>query len=183
MTKTKWQLDPAHSELGFKIKHLMIANVSGAFKVFDVKVETDGDDFSTARVDATVDIQSIDTKQAQRDQHLRTGDFFEADKFPQAKFTSKKIEKKNDDTFAVSGDLTMKGITKPITFDVEFARVQKDPYGTPGRAALSINGKINRSEWGITYNSVLETGGLALGEEVKLFADVQVVKEASEVLA
>lgn len=181
MKTTKWKIDPAHSELGFKIKHLMIAHVNGTFRKFDVTVETNGDDFATAHILATVEVQSIDTNQAQRDNHLRTSDFFEAEKFPIAVFNSTKVERTGEDTYNVIGDLTLKGITKQVTLGVEYSGITKDPYGGAGRAGFSVTGKINRTEWGINFNSVLETGGVALGEEVKLFSEVQVVKQAVEV--
>lgn len=147
MKTTKWKIDPAHSELGFKIKHLMIAHVNGTFRKFDVTVETNGDDFATAHILATVEVQSIDTNQAQRDNHLRTSDFFEAEKFPIAVFNSTKVERTGEDTYNVIGDLTLKGITKQVTLGVEYSGITKDPYGGAGRAGFSVTGKINRTEW------------------------------------
>lgn len=182
MSKTKWKLDLSHSELGFKIKHLMITNVSGTFKNFDVHVETDGEDFSTAVIRATVDVPSINTSNDQRDQHLRTSDFFEAEQHPKIGFESTSVEKQDENTFLVFGDLTMKGVTRPVALTVEFGGVTKDPWGGE-RAGFTITGKVNRSDWGINFNGALETGGLMLGEEVKLQSEVELVKQVAAVAA
>jgi polyisoprenoid-binding protein YceI len=183
MEKTKWKGDISHSELGFKIKHLMITNVSGSFKNFDIDVETQGDDFSTAKIKATLDMASISTNNDQRDAHLRNADFFETDKYPEMKFESSKIEKIDDESFYLYGDLTFKGITKPVKLNVEHTgSVTKDPRGGE-RTGFSISGKINRSDWGVNFNGVLETGGLMLSEEVKINGEIQLVKEAVAVPA
>jgi polyisoprenoid-binding protein YceI len=182
MATTKWALDPTHSELGFKIKHLMITNVSGFIKNFHVEAETEGTDFSTARVKVTADMSSISTNNEQRDAHLRNADFFEVEKYPELTFVSTKVEKTDDDTFNVHGDLTLKGITKPLTLQVEYAGVTKDFYGNE-KAGFTVTGKIKRNEWGISFNKALETGGVALGEEVKLNSEIQLVKQAVAVPA
>lgn len=177
METTKWILDPTHSELGFKIKHLMITNVSGSFKNFTVQVETKNNDFSTARIKATAEINSINTNNEQRDQHLRNSDFFEAEKYPELKFQSTGIEKIDNETFNLYGDLTMKGVTKPVKLTVEYNVLSKDPWGGE-RAGLVITGKLNRNDWGISFNGILETGGLMLGEEVKINSEIQLMKQA-----
>ena len=182
MAKTKWNADLTHSELGFKIKHLMITNVPGSFKNFQAEVETDKDDFSAAQIRLTADVHSISTSNEPRDQHLRTADFFEADKHPQLIFQSTKIEKQNDDTFQLSGDLTMKGVTRPVRLSVEYNGITRDPWGGE-RAGFSVTGKLNRSDWGIRFNSALETGGVMLGEEVKIHAEIELVKQAIAVAA
>lgn len=182
MSTTKWVLDPTHSELGFKIRHLMISNVSGSFRSFQVDVDTQDDDFSTAQIRVTADIASIHTNNEQRDHHLRNSDFFEAETHPQLSFQSTKIEKLSDDTFTVYGELTMKGVTKPVKLAVEYSGVTKDPWGGV-RAGYTISGKINRSDWGITFNGVLETGGVALSEEVKINSEIQLVKQLETVPA
>ena len=179
---TKWILDPTHSELGFKIRHLMIANVSGSFKSFQAEAKTDGDDFSTAKISVTADLVSIFTNNEQRDAHLRNSDFFEVEKYPILKFTSTRIAEANDDSFVLHGDLTMKGVTRPVQLNVEYSGITKDPWGGE-RVGFSITGKIKRSDWGLNFNNVLETGGLALGEEVKIDAEIQLVKEPVAVLA
>lgn len=176
MTTTKWSLDPSHSEIGFKIKHLMISNVSGNFNKFDVQVETNGDDFANATVTANIDVASINTNNEQRDAHLGNADFFETDKHPNIIFKSTKVEKVDDDTFNLYGDLTIKETTKPVKLSVEYSGIAKDPWGNV-KAGFTINGKINRKDWGINYNAVLETGGIMLGEELKVNGEIQLVKQ------
>lgn len=182
MANTKWALDPLHSELGFKIKHLMITNVSGSFKNFHIEMDTAGEDFSTAQVRLTADLNSITTNNEQRDAHLRNGDFFDADNFPKMEFRSTGIEPSGDDSFTLNGELTLKGISKPVRLEVEYSGVTKDPWGTE-RAGFTVTGKIRRSDWGINFNSVLETGGVALSDEVKISAEAQMVKQATVVPA
>ena len=182
MATIKWQLDPAHSELGFKIRHLMITNVSGSFKNFSVQAETEGADFTTAKITATADMSSISTNNAQRDEHLRTADFFEVEKHPELEFVSSNIEKIDSNSFILHGALTLKGVTKPVKLNVEFSGVTKDPWGGE-RAGFTVSGKINRSDWGVNFNGVLETGGLMLGEEVKIQSEAQLVKQAVKAVA
>jgi polyisoprenoid-binding protein YceI len=182
MAKTKWVLDPTHSELGFKIKHLMITNVSGFFKNFEATVETEDADFSTAQISLTVDMASISTNNEQRDAHLRNSDFFEVAQYPTLTFKSTQIKQVDNDTFLVQGELTMKGITKPVKLNVEYNGLTKDPWGGE-RAGFVITGKINRSDWGVNFNSLLETGGVALSEEVKINSEIQLVKQAVSVAA
>ena len=176
MSTTKWALDATHSELGFKLKHLMISNVSGRFNSFDVSAETGNDEFSDANITATIDVASIFTNNEQRDGHLRTGDFFEIEKYPNITFKSTSVKKDGDD-LEVTGDLTMKDVTKPVTLKVEFAGITKDPYGNI-KAGFSFAGKLNRKDWGINFNAALETGGVMLGEEVKYEGEIQLVKQA-----
>ena len=182
MAKTKWLLDPMHSELQFKIKHLMISNVSGALKNFNAAVETEEEDFSTAAINLTAEMASISTNNEQRDAHLRNSDFFEVEKYPELKFTSTKVEKRDSDTFDLYGELTIKGVTKPVKLNVEFNGTTKDPWGGE-RAGFLVSGKINRTDWGVNFNSVLETGGVVLGEEVKINSELQLVKQEIGVLA
>lgn len=175
-TSTKWVLDPAHSEIGFKIKHLMITNVSGNFNKFEVKAETNGDDFSNANITAEIDVASINTNNSQRDVHLRNADFFEADKYPSITFRSIKIQKIDSETFTLLGELTIKETTKPVKLSLEYGGVTKDPYGN-FKAGFSLAGRINRHDFGVSYNAVLETGGVALGEEIKINGEIQLVKQ------
>jgi polyisoprenoid-binding protein YceI len=182
MAKTKWVLDPTHSELGFKIKHLMISNVSGSLKNFEAEVVADEADFSTAQINLTAEMASITTNNEQRDGHLRTSDFFEVEKYPELKFRSTRTEKIDNDSFVLYGDLTLKGITKPVKLNVEYYGVTKDPWGGE-RAGFLVTGKINRSEWGINFNGVLETGGVMLSEEVRINSEIQVVKQAVSIAA
>jgi polyisoprenoid-binding protein YceI len=176
MKTTKWLLDPAHSELTFKIKHLMISNVSGAFRNFSANVETEGTDFSKAHINLTAEMDSISTNNEQRDAHLRNSDFFEVEKFPQLKFTSTRIEQTDDESFNLYGNLTIKGVTKPVKLTMEFNGMVKDPYGQE-KAGFLVSGKIKRSDWGINLNVALETGGLMLGEDVRIESEVQFVRQ------
>ncbi len=182
MATTKWVVDPTHSELGFKIKHLMISSVSGSLKSFQAEVETQGEDFTTAQISLSGDMASISTNNDQRDAHLRNSDFFEVEKFPELNFTSTKLEKTGNDTFALFGDLTLKGVTRPVKLNLEFNGVTKNPWGGE-RAGFVVTGKINRSEWGVNFNGVLETGGVVLSEEVKINSEIQLVKQAVSVAA
>jgi len=182
MTRTKWSADATHSTLGFKVKHLMITDVSGSFKSFNAEVETDGNDFSTAAIHLKAEINSIDTNNAQRDGHLRSSDFFEAEKFPVMVFESTKVERMDDENYYVFGNLTMKGVTNPVKLNVEYNGVVKDPWGGE-RAGFVITGKINRTDWGINFNTVLETGNLMLAEEVKINSEIQLVKQAALAVA
>jgi len=182
MASTTWALDPTHSEIGFKIRHLMISNVSGTFKNFKIEVKTENDDFSKASIKATIDVNSINTNNEARDGHLRNSDFFESEKYPELIFNSTKIEKVEDQTFVVHGDFTMKGITKPVKLNLEFNGIVNDPWGNE-RAGFLLTGKLNRSDWGINFNNVLDSGGVALGEEVKLNSEIELVKVAEAVAA
>lgn len=182
MATTKWVLDPTHSELGFKIKHLMISNVSGTFKNFEAEVETEGTDFSSSRIRLSADMTSISTNNAQRDAHLQNSDFFEVEKYPELKFESTRMERIDTDTYTLHGNLTLKGVTKPVKLDVEYNGLTKDPWGGE-RAGFLVTGKIKRADWGVTFNAALETGGVALGEEVKINSEIQLVKQAVEVAA
>jgi polyisoprenoid-binding protein YceI len=182
MAHTKWVLDPTHSELGFKIKHLMITNVSGNFKEIEAEVQTEGEDFTTAQVEAKIKTASINTNNEQRDAHLRTSDFLEAEKYPEIVFKSTQVEKVDNENFYVYGDLTLKGITKQVKLNIEYSGVTKDPWGNE-RSGVIITGKINRSEWGVTFNTVLETGGVALSDEIKIHSEIQLVKQAVSVAA
>lgn len=176
MSKTKWVLDPTHSELGFKIRHLMISNVTGKFKEFDAAAETEGDDFSTAKLKANVKVDTIDTNNKERDAHLRNADFFEVENYPEMHFESTDVEKVDDDTFNIHGNLTIKDTTKPVKLVSEYNGIVKDPYGNT-KAGFSLSGKINRKDWGINYNAALETGGVMLGDELKIQGEVQLVKQ------
>jgi polyisoprenoid-binding protein YceI len=179
MSLTKWSLDPAHSEVTFKVKHLMISTVTGHFNKFSLLGETENDDFNTAsKIDFTAEIDSIDTNNEQRDAHLKSADFFNAEKHSQIHFAGKNYEV-NGDEGILSGDLTIAGITKPITFNVEFGGVVVDPYGQT-KAGFTVTGKISRKDFGITYNAALETGGVMLGDEIKINAEMQLVKQVQQ---
>ena len=182
MATTKWVIDPTHSEIGFKIKHLMITNVSGKFEAFEAEVQTEGDDFTTAQIEAKISTASINTNNLQRDEHLRNSDFFEVDQHPEILFSSTKVEKVDEENFVVYGNLSLKGIVKPVKLNVEYSGATKDPWGNQ-KAGFVISGKINRSDFGLNFNAALETGGLVLGEEVKINSEVQLVKQVASVAA
>lgn len=176
--KTKWGIDPAHSEIGFKIKHLMIANVRGSFKEYEASIYTTGDDFMSAEIDFWLNPASINTGDANRDGHLQGPDFFDVENHKEISFVANTYENvDNDGSYELYGDLTIKGITKRIKLDVEFGGVVKDPWGNQ-KAAFSINGKINRKDFGLVWNAPLETGGILLSEEVWIQCEVQLAKTA-----
>ena len=174
---TKWAIDANHSEIGFKVKHLMITNVAGKFDKFEGSIESEGDDFVNAKINFTAEAASVNTGQPQRDGHLQSPDFFDVAKFPKIKFENSKLEKVSGDKYALSGDLTIKGVTKPVKLDVEFAGIAKDMQGNT-KAGFEITGKINRTDFGLTFNAPLETGGVVLSEEVKLLINAQLIKQA-----
>ncbi|WP_184542330.1 YceI family protein [Mucilaginibacter sp. FT3.2] len=176
-TATKWVIDPMHSEVQFKVKHLVISTVSGFFKSFAGELITDGDDFENAEIDFTLDIDSIDTNQSQRDEHLKSAEFFDAEKYPKISFKSNSFTKTGDDEFALKGDLTIKDVTKPVSLDVEFGGSAADFYGNT-KAGFEISGKINRKEFGLTWDGVTEAGSIVVGEDIKLLINVQFAKQA-----
>lgn len=173
----KWKIDPNHSEIQFKVKHLMITTVTGYFKKFDLEVETGSDDFSTAKKIAfTADIDSIDTNNAQRDTHLKSADFFDAEQHSQLIFAGDKYEAKGDEA-KLHGNLTIRGITKPITLNVEFGGIVVDPWGQT-KAGFTVSGKISRKEFGLTWSAVTEAGQVVVSDEIKIHAEIQLVKQA-----
>jgi len=171
-----WKIDPAHSEIKFKVKHLMITTVTGYFKKFDCEVITDTDDFnSTTSVTFTADINSINTNNEQRDTHLKSGDFFNAEQFGEVKFTGTRYEAMGDEA-TLQGNLTIRGVTKPITLDVEYAGSVVDPYGQ-SKAGFTVRGSISRKEFGLTWNAVTEAGSVVVSDEVKIEAEVQLIRQ------
>jgi polyisoprenoid-binding protein YceI len=177
MSMTKWVLDPTHSEIQFKVKHLMITTVTGYFREFSASAETNGDDFNNAKIAFEAKTASIDTNSADRDTHLRSGDFFESEKYPVLKFQSEAIQKAGDGGFKLTGDMTIKDVTKPVTLDVEFGGIMKDPWGNQ-KAGFSLSGKINRKDWGLNWNAALETGGVLVSDEVRIFCEIQLAKQS-----
>ena len=174
MNTTKWAIDPTHSEIGFKVKHMMFTNVSGKFGTYDATIATEDDNFENAAIEFSADIDSINTNNTDRDNHLKSGDFFDADNFPKLTFKASSFTKDGDD-YEITGDLSIKEGTKPVKFPVEFSGLMKDPWGNT-KAGLNIYGKINRKDWGLNWNSALETGGVLVGEEVKLNIELQLIK-------
>ena len=174
ITKTKWVIDKAHSEIGFKIKHLMISNVKGVFNDFDAEIFSSGDDFLSTDIDLWLDPKSIDTGNTDRDNHLKGADFFDSEQYKEINFTSNTIEKKGDN-FSLYGDLTIKGITKQVKLDVEFGGIMKDPWGNT-KAGFTVTGKINRKDWGLNWNAALETGGFLVSDDVTINCEIQLLK-------
>ena len=176
-TLTKWVLDPMHSEVQFKVKHLVISTVSGFFKSFEGELETENDDFSDASISFSLDINSIDTNQTPRDEHLKSAEFFDAEKYPKITFKSTSFTKTGDDEYSLVGDLTVKDVTKSVTLDVEFGGAATDFYGNT-KAGFEISGKINRKDFGLTWSGVTEAGAVVVGEDIKLLINVQFAKQA-----
>ena len=174
-TTTKWGIDNAHSELSFKVRHMMVSNVRGKFGKFDGKINTTDDDFTNAEIEINIETNSVLTGDDQRDGHLKSPDFIDAENHKNITFRSTSMQKKSDDLYELKGDLTIKGVTKPVTFQVEHGGILKDPWGNE-KAGFTLNGKINRKDWNLNWNTVLEAGGVLVGEEVALTADVELAK-------
>jgi len=176
-TITKWVIDPTHSEVQFKIKHLVISTVTGSFKAFEGTVETSNDDFTDADINFSLDVNSIDTNQEQRDGHLKGADFFDTEKYPKITFKSTSFKKAGDDEYELTGNLTIKDVTKPVKLNVEHGGQATDFYGNT-KAGFEITGKINRKEFGLTWNGVTEAGAIVVGDEIKLNINLQLAKQA-----
>lgn len=175
MATTKWTIDPTHSEVGFKVKHMMFTNVSGQFDTYDATITTEDFDFATAAIEFSANIDSINTGNSDRDNHLKSADFFDAEKNPKLTFVSSSLVKKGDD-HELTGELTINGITKTVKLDTEVSGLLKDPWGNT-KVGLNATGKINRTDFGLTWNSALETGGVLVSEEVKLNIELQFLQQ------
>lgn len=175
MNKIKWSIDPAHSEIGFKVKHLMFTNVYGRFETFEGSVESDENGQNIENITFTADVSSINTGNADRDNHLKGSDFFDTENYPKMNFTSVKLLWLNDNYYNLLGDLTIRDVTKQVSLSVEYNGTMVDPWGNT-KMGFNITGKLNRNDWGLTWNSVLETGGVLVGEDVNLNIELQVVK-------
>lgn len=174
---TTWKIDPAHSEIQFKVKHLMITTVTGYFKKFDLLVESDNDDFtSSKKIEFTADIDSIDTNNQQRDTHLKSADFFSADEHKQLVFKGNKFSG-SDDEYQLEGDLTIRGTTKPISLKVEFGGIVVDPYGQT-KAGFTVDGKIRRKEYGLMWDAATEAGQIVVSDEIRIHCEIQLIKQA-----
>lgn len=176
MATTNWTLDPTHSELQFKVKHLMITTVTGSLKSFSAELSSEGDDFTNASISFSGDINTLDTGNNDRDNHLKSGDFFDAEKFPTMDFKSTSVEKDGDD-YIIKGDLTIKDTTKPVHLTAEFGGIATDPWGNT-KAGFTLSSKINRNDFGLTWNAAVETGGVMVSEDVKILGELQFVKGA-----
>jgi Uncharacterized conserved protein len=172
-----WTLDHNHTEVTFKVKHLVISSVTGKFKTFDGTVESDKEDFTDAKIRFTADVNSIDTGNEQRDGHLKSADFFDAANHPQLTFESTSVTKKSGNEYLVSGNLTMRGVTKPVELKAEFGGIQKDFYGNTV-AGFEIEGKVNRRDFGLEWSAVTETGGIVVSDDVKLQVNAELIKKA-----
>lgn len=177
MATKNWVVDPTHSEVKFKVKHLMITNVTGSFDIFNVTAQTDDEDFTKATISFTADVDSIATGNAQRDGHLKSADFFDAANHPQIKFTATKYENvDNDGSYELYGDLTIRETTRNVKLEVEFGGVVQDAYGNT-KAGFTINGKINRKEFGLQWDAVTEAGGIVVSDEVKIACEIQLIEQ------
>lgn len=175
MATTKWTIDPTHSEVGFKVKHMMFTNVSGQFDTYNATITTEDFDFTTSKIEFSADIDSINTGNSDRDNHLKSADFFDAEKNPKLTFVSSSLVKKGDD-HELTGELTINGITKTVKLETEVSGLLKDPWGNT-KVGLNATGKINRTDFGLTWNSALETGGVLVSEEVKLNIELQFLQQ------
>jgi polyisoprenoid-binding protein YceI len=173
--KTKWTADQTHSEILFKVRHMMIANVKGEFRKFKAEVTSTGDDFNDASVNVSIDSASVLTNDDGRDTHLKSADFFDVATYPEITFKGTSLSKRKDNHYQLDGTLTIKGTSKPVSLDVAFGGVNKDPWGNQ-RAGFSVEGTINRKDFGLNWNAALETGGVLVSDEVKIIAEVQFVK-------
>lgn len=174
---TKWNLDPMHSEVQFKVKHLVISTVTGSFKKFEGIAISEGENFDNAEIDFSLDVESIDTNQTQRDEHLKSAEFFDAANYPKITFKSTSLTKLSDDEYTLTGNLTVKDVTKPVTLKAEYGGSATDFYGNM-KAGFEVTGTINRKEFGLTWSGITEAGAIVVGEDVKLIMNVQFAKEA-----
>lgn len=174
--ETTWNIDPMHSDIGFKVKHMMITNVNGVFGTFRANAKTAGDDFNNATFEFEAEIDSINTGVADRDAHLKSDDFFSASEFPLLGFQSTKVLVDGDD-LTVEGMMTIRDITNPVTLKGEFAGIVTDPYGQT-KAGLTLSGKIKRSDFGLKWSAVTEAGGVVVSDEVRIHNEIQFVKQA-----
>ncbi len=176
MFATHWTIDPDHSNIDFKIRHLLISHVSGSFKIFNGKMVTSNDNFETAQINVSLDVYSFDTNNIERDEHIKSKDFLDADNFPEIKFESASLKKIQGDDYKLFGSITIKGTTKEIELDAIFGGQAKDGFGKM-KAGFEITGKLNRNDFGIKAEDLTETGGLVVGEEIKIHANIEFDKE------
>ena len=174
--QTKWTFDKSHSKIGFNVTHLIIAEVDGYFKNFDVTVETSGDDFSNAQIQFSADTKSIFTDNENRDNHLKSDDFFNAEKFPKLTFKSNSFTKVSGNKYKLIGDLTIRDVTKEVTLDVKFNGTVKDPWGNT-KAGFKITGEINRFDYNLKWNTLMEAGGAVVSKEVTFDINVELQKQ------
>lgn len=174
LVKSRWKVDNTHSKIGFSARHMVIAEVEGQFKEFDIKVES-GEDFTDSNIEVTINTASIDTGNQDRDNHLRSSDFFDAENHPEIKFISNSVKKVTDRTYRLIGELTIRGISKPVELDVKYGGKIKDPWGNE-RAGFQLEGKLNRFDYDLKWNAFMETGGAVVGKIIKLNCHVELIK-------
>jgi polyisoprenoid-binding protein YceI len=177
-----WKIDNVHSHVSFSVKHMMVTTVRGKFNDYRGTVRLDPKDFTRSQFEGEIDVASVDTGNVDRDNHLRTNDFFDAPNHPKITFKSSRIEAKGEGEYVVHGDLTIRGVTKPVALDVEFRGTSKSPYGQT-IAGIGVLGTINRKDFGVNFNAILETGGVAVSEKVKLELDIEAIEVKEEVAA
>lgn len=173
----EYTIDPTHSEVGFAVRHAMVTTVRGQFAEYEGKLQLDGSKPANSSAEVTIKVVSIDTNQAQRDEHLRTGDFFDAATYPEISFRSSSAEQVDDETYRMHGDLTIKDTTKPVSIDFTYNGSATDPYGNL-RVGFEGSTTVNRGDWGLTYNAALEGGGVLISDKVKLTFDISAIKAA-----
>jgi len=172
-----WSIDPDHSNVGFKVRHLMVSNVKGSFDKYSGTVDLNDKDITKSKVEVSIDTNSINTNVQKRDEHLRSADFFDVAKYPTMTFVSKKVAKTGKDKLKVTGDLTLHGVTRQVVLDVEGpSKESKDPWGNIRKGATATT-KINRKDFGLVWNAALETGGVAVGEEVTITLEIEMIKK------
>ncbi|RLL45153.1 polyisoprenoid-binding protein [Oceanobacillus piezotolerans] len=177
MAKSTWTVDTAHSEIGFVVKHMMISKAKGTFDQFEAVIEADVEDLSNSKIEVTIDTASVNTRNDARDEHLRSADFFDAENHPKMTFVATDIKKKSDKNYDVIGDLSIKDTTKPVTVDVTFEGISKDPMSGDTVAGFSGETVINRKDFGLTWNAAVETGGVLVAEDVKIQVELEVHKQ------
>ncbi|MBM6618932.1 YceI family protein [Bacillus suaedaesalsae] len=175
MTVSNWALDASHSSVDFSVRHMMIAQVKGSFNEFSASISADPQDLTTGSIQFNVELASVDTRSEDRDNHLRSADFFEVEKYPTMTFSSTNIEKVDEDEYKVTGDLSLHGVTRQETFTVTYEGTGKDPWGNE-KVGFSAEGKLNRSDYGLTWNAALETGGVLVGDQIKVSLQIQAAK-------
>jgi polyisoprenoid-binding protein YceI len=171
-----WKIDPAHTQIEFSVRHMMIAKVRGSFERFDGTVALDETDPEATQVTVAVEAASINTREPNRDNHLRSADFLQAADYPTVDFQSTRVERTGERTAKLHGELTIRGVTRPVTLDVEFLGFAKSPWGTFS-AGFAARGKINRKDWNLTWNQALETGGVLVGEEIEITVELELIRQ------
>ncbi len=177
MTKAKWAIDASHSAVEFSVRHMMIAKVKGAFHEFEAEIEADIQDLTTADISFKINLSSVDTRNGDRDGHLKSADFFDVENYPALDFKATSISKSGEGEYEVTGDVSLHGVTRSETFEVTFEGSGKDPWGNT-KAGFSAKGAIKRSDYGLTYNAALETGGVLIGDEVKISLEIEALQQA-----